>query len=124
MGQALKEGDCPTFTWRKVALFFLLLNLLLIIGLACSYYSLGAEASLRPELRVMLLGKNGPAKRVLGNAILGRKAFPPKPEIAIIHQCRGENGLVLGERNVTVLDTLDMAQRLNVCVYWVMPGLW
>ncbi|XP_062387981.1 GTPase IMAP family member 8-like [Sardina pilchardus] len=76
----------------------------------------------------MLLGKNGAAKRILGNAILGRKAFPPKPEIAIIHQCRAKNGLALRERNVTVLDTLeildtlDMAQRLNTCVHWVAPG--
>lgn len=76
----------------------------------------------------MLLGKNGAAKRALGNSILGRKAFPAKPDIAIIHQCKGINGRSQGNRNVTVFDsleiqnTLDMAHRLNTCLHWVGPS--
>ncbi|KAL2086169.1 hypothetical protein ACEWY4_017228 [Coilia grayii] len=75
----------------------------------------------------MLLGKNATAKRMLANGILGREAFSRRPEPAIIHRCRGKNGPSLGQRNVTVIEsvelqnTLDMARRLNTCVSWASP---
>ncbi|KAM7419079.1 hypothetical protein PAMA_016273 [Pampus argenteus] len=95
--------------------------------------SSSSSPSSSSELRLVLLGRSGAGKSIVGNSILGWEGFESRPDslAAVTQECRKKKALVAG-RKVAVVDTPDwfnsehtpdeVRDQISSCIALSSPG--